>query len=135
MVDTVFKDLNHMHSKFQQKQVVENMDKETLLEFLKFRASMIQEELDELNTAIENMDLENIVDSLIDGIVFSVGTLDLFKVDGQKAWDEVMRSNLKKKTGVKAERPNKWGFPDLVKPEGWEAPSHKFNYGLLEKLR
>ena len=38
---------------------------------------------------------------------------------------------MNKTPGVKATRPNKFGLPDLVKPEGWTAPSHTGNHGLL----
>jgi hypothetical protein len=36
-----------------------------------------------------------------------------------------------KEVGVKAERPNPLGLPDLIKPEGWTAPSHDGNHGHL----
>ena len=76
-------------------------------------------------------DAEEIVDGLIDLCVVAIGTLDAFNVDGNKAWDEVLKANMQKEVGVKESRPNPLGLPDLIKPEGWEAPSHKGNYGDL----
>ena len=37
--------------------------------------------------------------------------------------------------GVKPERPNPLGLPDLIKPEGWEAPSHEGNHGKFNNIR
>jgi hypothetical protein len=36
-----------------------------------------------------------------------------------------------KQPGVKPERPNPLGLPDLMKPEGWVNPSHNGNHGNL----
>jgi len=36
-----------------------------------------------------------------------------------------------KEVGEKPERPNPLGIPDLIKPEGWQAPSHEGNHGLI----
>jgi len=37
-----------------------------------------------------------------------------------------------KEVGIKASRPNPLGLPDLIKPEGWQPPSHQGNHGLLK---
>jgi hypothetical protein len=44
---------------------------------------------------------------------------------------------MQKRSGVKAERPNPLGLPDLMKPEGWVGPDHsdqrtRFDYVFLE---
>ena len=39
-----------------------------------------------------------------------------------------------KEVGVKEERPNPLGLPDLVKPEGWVNPSHSGNHGILNDI-
>ena len=36
-----------------------------------------------------------------------------------------------KEIGIKKERPNPLGLPDLVKPAGWENPNHNGNHGLF----
>ena len=129
-------DMRAMHEKFGVHEVVEKMDKEKLRQFLKFRAECIQEETDELHHAIsgKHVDAEEVVDALIDVCVFAIGTLDLFGVDANQAWNEVLEANMAKDVGIKKERPNPFGLPDLIKPEGWEAPSHEHNHGKLEEM-
>ena len=78
--------------------------------------------------------LNEIVDAMIDLCVVAIGTLDAFKVDAHKAWTRVLDANMQKEPGIKASRPNPLGLPDLIKPEGWTAPSHLDNIGLLRKL-
>jgi len=127
-------DISFMHRKYGvHKWIHENKDnKELLMKFLEFRLGFIQEELDETRAAaIVDKDPEEIVDGLIDIIVVALGTLDAFNVDTYRAWDEVLRANLDKEVGVKETRPNPLGLPDLIKPEGWEAPSHRSNHGYF----
>jgi len=66
--------------------------------------------------------------------VVAIGTLDSFSVNSYVAWDEVLKANMAKKTGVKSSRPNPLGLPDLIKPEGWVGPDHSDNVGLVSKL-
>ena len=61
--------------------------------------------------------------------VFAIGTLDVFGVDAHKAWNAVYEANMSKSPGVKEGRPNPFGLPDLIKPDGWTAPSHEDNHG------
>jgi len=123
-------DMAVMHAKFNVNQAVENMSPEVLKEFLKFRINFLQEELDEMKKA-DNAD--DVVDALIDLCVVAIGTLDLYKVNAHLAWDRVFTANIAKEVGVKEERPNPHGLPDLVKPKGWTAPTHEDNVGLLKK--
>ena len=124
------KDIHDMQTKYKTREWVrDNPDK--YYQFLNFRADFLQEELDETKRAIMAGDAEEIVDGLIDLCVVAIGTLDAFNVDGNKAWDEVLKANMQKEVGVKESRPNPLGLPDLIKPDGWEAPSHKGNYGDL----
>ena len=92
----------------------------------------MQEELDELKDNMENP--EEIVDALIDLCVVAIGTLDAYMVDSHAAWNEVLWCNMQKKPGVKPERPNPLGLPDLIKPEGWKAPSHAGNHARFEDM-
>jgi predicted HAD superfamily Cof-like phosphohydrolase len=124
-------DINTMHKKYGVPTVVEGMDKEKLKKFLEFRANFLQEELDELKSATN---AEDVVDALIDLCVVAIGTLDSFEVDPYKAWHEVYIANMEKRPGVKESRPNPLGLPDLIKPEGWKAPSHEGNHGLFTKI-
>ena len=120
-----------MHAKFGVHEAVSKMDANKLAEFLEFRIKCLQEELDELKAAKNGDDA---VDALIDLSVFAIGTLDLFGIDAEMAWDRVYRANITKEVGIKAARPNPLGLPDLIKPEGWTAPTHKDNTGLLDKI-
>jgi predicted HAD superfamily Cof-like phosphohydrolase len=125
------KDMNDMHAKFGVREVVSKMDANKLADFLQFRIGCLQEELDELKAARNGDDA---VDALIDLCVFAIGTLDLYGVDANMAWDRVYKANITKEVGIKAARPNPMGLPDLVKPEGWTAPTHKDNVGAFEKI-
>jgi predicted HAD superfamily Cof-like phosphohydrolase len=128
-------DIRMMHLKYGVLDWFENNkdNKELMDKYLKFRLSMCKEELDETLDAIEAKDPEEIVDGLIDMCVFAIGTLDVFGVDPNVAWDRVYEANMNKNVGVKEGRPNPFGLPDLVKPEGWEAPNHDGNHGDLNK--
>jgi len=124
-------DIAMMHEHYKVHPVIEKMDGETLKKFLEFRVRFLQEELDELKDA---KGPEDVVDALIDLIVVAIGTLDGFQVNAYKAWDEVLKANMNKATGVKASRPNPLGLPDLIKPEGWVGPDHSDNHGLVTKI-
>ena len=125
------KDMNDMHAKFGVREVVSKMDANKLTEFLEFRIGCLQEELDELKAARNGDDA---VDALIDLSVFAIGTLDLFGIDAEMAWNRVYAANISKEVGIKEARPNPMGLPDLIKPEGWTAPTHKDNIGAFEKI-
>ena len=124
-------DIYMMHNKFGVKEWFEanKDDKVKMQNYLLFRLGMIREELDETCDAFKNGDPEEIVDGLIDLCVFAIGTLDVFNIDAHKAWDAVYEANMAKSPGVKEERPNPFGLPDLIKPDGWTAPSHEDNHG------
>ena len=128
------KDIQDMQYKYGVKKWMHDNqdDAEKLRSYLEFRIKFIREELMETEAALTNDDAEEIVDGLIDICVVAIGTLDAFGVDPYKAWDEVLKANMNKQVGEKAERPNPLGLPDLVKPEGWESPSHKGNHGCLD---
>jgi predicted HAD superfamily Cof-like phosphohydrolase len=110
------------------------MEPETLRAMLKFRIDFLQEELDETRKALdEDFDPEEIVDGCIDLCVVAIGTLDLFDVDVQEAWNRVHAANMSKEAGIKPGRPNPLGLPDLMKPAGWVAPNHLDNHGFMAK--
>ena len=125
-------DIESMHTKYGVNEKIRTFDKEKLKQFLEFRIAFLEEELTELKDNINNP--EEIVDALIDLCVVAIGTLDAFDVNANIAWDAVHTANMAKEVGIKASRPNPLGLPDLIKPEGWRAPSHENNYGLLNKI-
>ena len=125
------RDMNNMHAKYGVHRWVKN-NPDKLKKYLEFRINFLQEELDETQrAAFIYEDPEEIVDGLIDLCVVAIGTLDAFGVDANAAWDEVLKANMAKEVGGKPERPNPLGLPDLMKPEGWEPPSHEDNTGLF----
>ena len=107
-------DIYMMHNKFGVKEWFEqNKDNKDLMRtYLKFRLNMVREELDETCDAFESKDSEEIVDGLIDLCVFAIGTLDVFGVDANKAWDKIYEANMAKEPGVKPGRPNPFGLPE-----------------------
>jgi predicted HAD superfamily Cof-like phosphohydrolase len=129
-------DMYMMHNKFGVHEWFEKNkhDKDLMDKYLEFRLSMCKEELDETVAAYAAKDSEEVVDGLIDLVVFALGTLDVFGVDAKAAWDKVYEANMAKSPGVKPGRPNPFGLPDLLKPEGWQAPSHEGNHGHLPNV-
>ena len=128
-------DIMMMHNRFGVREWFEaNKDNTELMQnYPAFRMSMVKEEFDETMDAIAAKDAEEVVDGLIDMCVFAIGTLDVMGVDANEAWDRVYTANVSKDVGVKEGRPNPFGLPDLIKPEGWVAPDHKGNHGDLNK--
>jgi hypothetical protein len=124
-------DITEMHEKYGVFEKVQTFDKAKLNKFLQFRIKFLEEEMNELISA-ETAD--DVVDALIDLCVVAIGTLNLFDVSANIAWDRVHEANMNKMVGIKPSRPNPLGLPDLIKPEGWVAPSHKDNVGLLGSL-
>ena len=124
-------DIADMHRKFGVKTAVSEFDKEKLAKFLEFRINFLQEELDEMKTAKNG---DDVVDALIDLCVVAIGTLDAFNVNSYEAWNRVHEKNMQKEVGIKESRPNPLGLPDLIKPEGWESPTHFDNIGLLDLI-
>lgn len=124
-------DLYQMHEHYGFHEIVDDMPPEKLNKLLDFRIKFLHEELEEIKTAVNP---EDVVDGLIDLCVVAIGTLDLFDVDAHLAWERVREANMNKEVGVKESRPNPLGFPDLIKPEGWKAPEHADNMGMLAKI-
>jgi predicted HAD superfamily Cof-like phosphohydrolase len=130
-------DIAAMHTKFGVNTVVRGLDKEKLSKFLQFRLDFLQEELDEAKEALASGEVdraEDVVDAMIDLCVVAIGTLDAFDVNAYEAWNRVHGKNMEKTPGIKPERPNPLGLPDLIKPAGWTAPTHADNVGILARV-
>jgi predicted HAD superfamily Cof-like phosphohydrolase len=121
-------DIAMMHEHYKVHPVVDTFKEDKMRELLQFRVRFLEEEMNELKTA-ESPD--DVVDALVDLCVVAIGTMDIMGVDPYKAWDEVLKANMKKKVGVKESRPNPLGLPDLIKPAGWVGPTHEDNTGRL----
>jgi hypothetical protein len=133
MSKDVFKDLHDMHVHYGFHEKIADFDEEKRAKLLEFRYKFLQEEMKEIGDNLDNP--EEVVDGLVDLIVVAVGTLDLFNVDSYQAWNNVHVANMSKEVGVKETRPNPLGLPDLIKPFGWQAPSHAGNHGTLPKIK
>lgn len=136
-------DMQAMHQKFGVNPVVREFDEQKARAFLEFRIRFLQEELDEMKKAMEEYDAgtvdgskaaDDTIDALIDLCVVAIGTLDAYDVNPYAAWNRVWEKNMEKEVGIKASRPNPLGLPDLIKPEGWTAPTHSDNVGTLQKV-
>ena len=128
--------MQEMHKKYgvnkwMQAEKQSDVDIRRFNKFMEFRIGMMQEELDETKNAYKEKNAEEMVDGIIDLCVFAIGTLEVFGVDANKAWDEVYKANMSKEVGIKQGRPNPLGLPDLVKPKGWKGPSHEDNHGNI----
>jgi len=124
-------DLMDLHAKFGVGAIVEKMPPDVLKAFLEFRKDFIAEECTELRDATT---ADGVVDALIDLCVVAVGTLEAFNVDVEEAWRRVHEKNMQKLAGENSGRKNAFGFPDLVKPQGWTPPDHRDNVGLLSLI-
>ena len=127
------KDIAEMHNKYGVHEWIKN-NPDKLEQLLHFRIAFLKEEFDETFKAVGEKDAEEIVDGLIDLCVVAIGTLDAFDINAFDAWDRVHAANMAKEVGVKESRPNPLGLPDLIKPEGWESPSHAGNHGILNDI-
>ena len=83
--------------------------------------NLIKEEVDELQTAVDDNDRVEQLDALIDIIVVATGALHSLGVDVNGAWKEVMRSNFDK-VDSRTGRVNKREDGKVLKPANWEPP-------------
>jgi len=88
--------------------------------------NLIQEESQELITALAEGNKVEQLDALIDILVVTVGALHSMGVNADGAWKEVMRSNFDK-VDPRTGRVKKREDGKVLKPEGWEPPRLK-NY-------
>jgi predicted HAD superfamily Cof-like phosphohydrolase len=82
---------------------------------------LIQEEVSELQTAVDNNDRVEQLDALIDIMVVTVGAVQSLGVDGEGAWKEVMSTNFAKIDSLTG-RVRKREDGKVMKPTGWQPP-------------
>jgi len=129
-------DIKEMHNKFQVTEFIKNNSHNKLLlkKFLKFRLDFIKEELNETFDAYFNKNDVEVLDGLIDILVVTLGTLDAFKCDTYKAWENIHNSNMSKTPGVNLTRPNNFSLPDMVKGKNFKKPEINNYTGLLKNI-
>lgn len=113
-------------------------------ELLEFRARFMQEELDEYNIAgsklqlllhnreawgeIDNAEIAHLLelqlDALVDLVYVVLGTSYLHGFDFKEAWRRVHDANMQKVRAERASDSKRGSTYDVVKPDGWEPPSH-----------
>ena len=82
---------------------------------------LIQEEVEELQTAVDNNDRVEQLDALIDILVVTVGAVQSLGADGEGAWKEVMSTNFAKIDSLTG-RVRKREDGKVLKPTGWRPP-------------
>ena len=82
---------------------------------------LIQEEVEELQTAVDNNDRVEQLDALIDIMVVTVGAVQSLGADGEGAWKEVMSTNFAKIDSLTG-RVRKREDGKVLKPVGWRPP-------------
>jgi predicted HAD superfamily Cof-like phosphohydrolase len=82
---------------------------------------LIQEEVEELQTAVDNNDRIEQLDALIDILVVTVGAVQSLGADGEGAWKEVMSTNFAKIDSLTG-RVRKREDGKVLKPAGWRPP-------------
>jgi predicted HAD superfamily Cof-like phosphohydrolase len=82
---------------------------------------LIQEEVGELQTAVDNNDRIEQLDALIDILVVTVGAVQSLGADGEGAWKEVMSTNFAKIDSLTG-RVRKREDGKVLKPAGWRPP-------------
>lgn len=91
------------------------------------RVSLIQEELDEYATALQNADLVEVADALGDLLYVVLGAGVSHGIDLQPVFDEIHRSNMTKVGGHKDDRGK------LIKPDTYE-PARVAQVIMQQKL-
>lgn len=68
--------------------------------------------------------LEKQLDALVDLVYVALGTAHLQGFDFNEAWRRVHEANMKKIRTARAEDSKRGSTHDVIKPAGWEPPSH-----------
>lgn len=68
--------------------------------------------------------LEQQLDALVDLVYVAIGTAHMQGFDFREAWRRVHRANMAKVRATNASESKRGTTFDVVKPEGWEPPSH-----------
>lgn len=86
--------VGYFHKKFRQDNKIKISD----IPEMELRLRLIQEEVDEMKTAIENQDLVEVADALIDQLYITFGTIEKLGLAdvAVEMFNEVHRSNMSK---------------------------------------
>lgn len=95
--------------------------------FMAYRINFLYEEVQELQVAHADGDLEKAFDGLIDLIYVALGTAWLMNLPFAEGWSRVHKANMLKERadGPNDPRSKRNSTYDVVKPEGWVPPRLK----------
>lgn len=88
------------------------------------RMSFIREEFLELEKAVQDQDLPEVLDALVDLVYVAVGMAHCLGLPFNDAWREVHNCNMKKMRPMIAPGSDPLDLK-ITKPEGWEPPDIK----------
>lgn len=109
-----------LHEKFD---FIRNTNPSTLCtNTLQQRYRFLEEELRELEKAIEEKNTPAIIDALVDLVYVAKGTAVMMGIRWGKHFEAVDTANKQKERGFNPQRPTQ--KEDLIKPPGWKAPDH-----------
>jgi predicted HAD superfamily Cof-like phosphohydrolase len=98
-----------------------------------FRCKFMQEELDEFKDAVAEGNIDKALDALLDLVYVAKGTALKMGLPWDTAWPRVQYANMQKELAKPDGSNSKRGSPmDVIKPEGWVAPTHWDLLGLRE---
>ena len=109
-----FKDVLEFHKKFGVS--ILRRPRCTREEVRSLRARLIQEEHDELTTAMAEGNIPGIADGCVDLVYVVLGTAMSYGIDLRPVWDAVHKANMLKEGGGKR------SDGKILKPKGWVAP-------------
>ena len=131
-------DIEEFHEKFDL--IYDGRPRALPRDLQKFRQKFLSEELGEyfshvdlayralevsfLDEAEITHHLEEMLDGLVDLVYVAVGTAYLHGFDFAEAWRRVHAANMTKVRAQSAAHSKRGSTHDVVKPPGWEAPSH-----------
>lgn len=125
-------DIEDLHDKFGVNDAMDGLTPNQLAFYLRFKSRNIEREFEKFTNA---KDGEAVVSSMINICFECVAALDALGVDTYEAWNRVIESNMAKERQVDPISTNPLDLPNTLKPEGWIAPSHSDNIGLLSKIK
>lgn len=96
----------------------------------KFLGEELKEYVDHSDEAIERLNagldpapaMEEQLDALVDLVYVALGTAEYHGFNFREAWRRVHEANMRKERATTPSE--RGGLYDVVKPPGWEAPSH-----------
>lgn len=115
-----YKDVKKFHEKFGL--LVGRKPQRLTARKMKERIEFLQEELDELKSAVESDNFPEQADALVDIVYVALGTAVMMGLPWKELWDDVQRANMAKVRGI-----TKRGHAvDCAKPYGWIPPMTTF---------